>query len=1061
MSKLEIGVSADVSGVESALAKVQAAAEKVNKTLNSGEIGIDVKEIEADLSSLEESANSLGKALGKAKEAGGKLEGLDLAEVEQTLKGAADNAALLEQVLTAVGKSSGATAAVKNSAAIAKNYKDAARSHAVMTNERLKLSREERFAQMQRDKTPGMSRLQGMSYDEYESGGWRRLDADERRAWKKKQGIDKNIGGATGGKPGGGKLRNWLMNQAQSGGGGRIAGALGGMAGGMMGGGDGGLWSSIGGGGGSLIGAGAGALIGGPVGAIAGGIIGGFASKALGGMGGVIDQGIQRSAGEGADLSALRQSVGATKIDFETLRDSVRHFSGGLGVTYNEAAKLAQQFTQTAGAVKDEKDIARSTADAIAFARGAGSDKNQSVQFFGMMRQYGLSNDDKSARRLGIQISEAIARGGMSAKTGEALSAIQSYVQSQTQRQMSSADGAGFAAMLAGLTSSGVAGLNGNPGNAAAIMSRISDALSRGGNFGEASKTASLGAYQRFYGNKFTAFDAGMIDEHGAFDDLSTAFDNKIRLAEAMGDHAKARELREFAAKGKGQTKVGLQMKMLKDVHGGNVDAFLEGGGNHLGLSKNQLAVFAELWGKTGGMKDLGGRLKAAGLDESNMKPSQQMSLALLAYGNRDVLDKQAALLRARQGDKALSKEDAITLNKPVENPEEYRNRILSLSNKYDTTGDQGRGMLDNQVKMANATQLLATQLIPLTEGIKGYMADLVLALAPNSKLAKEEKERINAKKSLSELDEALAKAQENAKTLSPGSASAAVNNSAMKALRERKAGEIARAQELAMKDEADSDYREWAKSLNPENYKKLEAEKQAVAEKKEAEKGPASANPPPAAPSGAPAFAASLTSSPEAAKSAAATVSPSVKAGAGKAWMPRNERNNNPGNIIYGAFAREMGATGKDGIYAVFPDKAAGSEAMRELLRRYGKQGRNTPLSIASKWAPKGHGDNDPEKYAAHIARRLGVKGINDRLDMSDASVIDRIGSAKAAMEGSESAYASKIPLEARRNAQADGIKVAATGELTVVDQHRRPTGQTVPLAFKVDKPAWAGQWL
>jgi hypothetical protein len=48
----------------------------------------------------------------------------------------------------------------------------------------------------------------------------------------------------------------------------------------------------------------------------------------------------------------------------------------------------------------------------------------------------------------------------------------------------------------------------------------------------------------------------------------------------------------------------------------------------------------------------------------------------------------------------------------------------------------------------------------------------------------------------------------------------------------------------------------------------------------------------------------------------------------------PRPIRNNNPGNLEYGDFARRHGAVGSDGRYAVFPTKEKGWTAKVALLK-------------------------------------------------------------------------------------------------------------------------------
>ena len=49
---------------------------------------------------------------------------------------------------------------------------------------------------------------------------------------------------------------------------------------------------------------------------------------------------------------------------------------------------------------------------------------------------------------------------------------------------------------------------------------------------------------------------------------------------------------------------------------------------------------------------------------------------------------------------------------------------------------------------------------------------------------------------------------------------------------------------------------------------------------------------------------------------------------------QPRPIRNNNPGNLEYGSFAKKMGAVGSDGRYAVFPTVEAGATAKVALLK-------------------------------------------------------------------------------------------------------------------------------
>lgn len=85
-----------------------------------------------------------------------------------------------------------------------------------------------------------------------------------------------------------------------------------------------------------------------------------------------------------------------------------------------------------------------------------------------------------------------------------------------------------------------------------------------------------------------------------------------------------------------------------------------------------------------------------------------------------------------------------------------------------------------------------------------------------------------------------------------------------------------------------------------------------------------------------------------------------------------RNWRNNNPGNIEYGSFARSHGALGTDGRFAVFPSYEAGRAAKESLLfESKGYRGR-TIASAIDRYAPPF--ENDTNAYANAVARAVGV---------------------------------------------------------------------------------------
>ena len=93
------------------------------------------------------------------------------------------------------------------------------------------------------------------------------------------------------------------------------------------------------------------------------------------------------------------------------------------------------------------------------------------------------------------------------------------------------------------------------------------------------------------------------------------------------------------------------------------------------------------------------------------------------------------------------------------------------------------------------------------------------------------------------------------------------------------------------------------------------------------------------------------------------------LRVGGTLAW-----RNNNPGNLLPGRIPYKTAvAVDRRGL-AIFPSYAHGWAALREVLKSstYG------PLSIAdamAKYAPSGHGGNDPARYATLIRQQTGLE--------------------------------------------------------------------------------------
>ena len=84
-----------------------------------------------------------------------------------------------------------------------------------------------------------------------------------------------------------------------------------------------------------------------------------------------------------------------------------------------------------------------------------------------------------------------------------------------------------------------------------------------------------------------------------------------------------------------------------------------------------------------------------------------------------------------------------------------------------------------------------------------------------------------------------------------------------------------------------------------------------------------------------------------------------------------RNWRNNNPGNIEAGAYARSMGAIGSDGRFAIFPTYEMGRTAKEKLIFEGGNYRALTLSQAINRYAPPV--ENNTSWYQSTVLNAVG----------------------------------------------------------------------------------------
>lgn len=125
------------------------------------------------------------------------------------------------------------------------------------------------------------------------------------------------------------------------------------------------------------------------------------------------------------------------------------------------------------------------------------------------------------------------------------------------------------------------------------------------------------------------------------------------------------------------------------------------------------------------------------------------------------------------------------------------------------------------------------------------------------------------------------------------------------------------------------------------------------------------------------------------------------------RAW-----RNNNPGNIEYGPFAKAQGAVGTDGRFAVFPTYEAGRVAKANLLwASKGYRGKTIGEAI-NRYAPPF--ENNTASYASTVARAAGASTNTPMASLSTAQrtlMLDAMERVEGFRPGTENGVAAPAP--------------------------------------------------
>lgn len=439
-------------------------------------------------------------------------------------------------------------------------------------------------------------------------------------------------------------------------------------------------------------------------------------------------QGVMSMAGSAIDMATeeatgidtLKRRMGDLGKSFEDLRDQARMAGNGLGITFLESGRLAQQFLDAAGN-SGRFNLQHDIRTSAGFARAFGLDPIESTQFFGTMRRVGgMGTSEQESRRFALMIAEAIEKGGYTAKADEVLKAVADFSTQAAHLTLTSPNVEGFAGTLAALTKSGMPGLD--PSGAAGILSTADAAIRRGGGFGEAGRNFTFAALSR-YSPDMDPIAAEALFSGGIFGTTR----NMFGPGSAMGAWAQRRGVSVPPLND--VTNLQKLRELMRDQYGGNPWFELESTKNLFGLSSLQQAS-ALMDVKQEDLTGAENLLSRSGLGLKNLSASGLQGLVRVAGAGRSDLE---GIYQSTMGRKDLSDAERQMLVKARAggDTEVIREALAKIIAQHDQESTDGSLIRKSVADLKDELTRIGGELLPAINLIRDAVVGMAMRFAP------------------------------------------------------------------------------------------------------------------------------------------------------------------------------------------------------------------------------------------------------------------------------------------------------------------------------------------
>lgn len=410
---------------------------------------------------------------------------------------------------------------------------------------------------------------------------------------------------------------------------------------------------------------------------------------------------------EAIGYDALKRVLGDVNVEFNYLRGSLRQTGESLNLTYGESLKLGTEFAKLSGMTADRyKTLGGEVGIGVGLSRSFGVDPSRGNSLMATLRLGGATGSEADSRRMALMIGEAVGKVGFS-KADEVMQAVAGFTMNVARTSLSSGNVAGYAGMLSSLAGSRTPGLD--AAGSAALLGRINASIEGGGAAGEAGQNFMLAAIGRPMG--LSPIGTRMQLQKGAF---------------GIGAG--------------GKTNFQMIMEGLQSRYSAFPKEFMyNAGANLLGINESQFAGVHAAIGKYGygSLSGIQGSLDRVGVPMSSLKDAAFGRMAAINVSSHEDLLAEAARVRADRFD-PLSAGEAKKLDAAMGGSDSgLKDVLIGIAAVRSQENTQGLQVLKSTVGVENATQRLATELIPATMIMRDALIALASTLAPSTPFSK------------------------------------------------------------------------------------------------------------------------------------------------------------------------------------------------------------------------------------------------------------------------------------------------------------------------------------